>query len=149
MAKNPTNRNYRPTKAYRTYEVALTAVQYSYGAIPSQNQTSHLVRSRVNRTSPCRTLCVRFTNPIPLLGTTGRDPRVREVEGTPATTAAVAGVRAESRRRVTVQALTRRVLTLSLLSVDGTDSLRLFFFFFPPLKIKKRFMSWSRASKNE
>lgn len=98
----------------------------------------------------CRTLCVHFTNSIPLFGMMGRDPRVQEVERTPTTTAVVAGVRAEPCRRVTVQLLARCVVTLSLLLVDGTNSLHVGgFFLFPSLKIKKQFMSWSRASKNE
>lgn len=72
------------------------------------------------------------------------DPSVQKVERNPAT-----ATPAEPRQRVAVQVLAWRVLTLSLLSVDGTNTLHLFFFFSPPLKIKKQFMSWSRASKNE
>jgi len=70
---------------------------------------------------------VHFTKHIPLFGMMGKDPRVQEVVRNPATTAAMAGVGAEPCRRVTVQELTRCILSLSLLLVDGTNYLLLFF----------------------
>lgn len=63
--------------------VALLAVWCPHGPIPSQNPTSRLVASRVDGTSPYQTLCVSFTTPSPLLGTTRRDHGAQEVEGTP------------------------------------------------------------------
>lgn len=54
------------------------------------------------------------------------DPSVQKVERNPAT-----ATPAEPLQRVAVQVLAWRVLTLSLLSVDGTNTLHLFFFFFP------------------
>lgn len=121
-------------------KAALAAIRCSHGHRPPL-KTQLLIWSGHIYTGPS----VSFPSPSPRLVQPGGegDPGDNR-RGGPGHGWAVLGARVQALPSVPPHC----ALLLSLLLVDGTDSLR-GFFFFPPLKIKKRFMSWSRASKNE